>query len=73
MNNIQNTVTAARDLKRNGIDAVVIVEFDGVGDSYASGSKTSDSLYHWRDGSDESIQNKIDAGRTVTKCSIEII
>ena len=72
MNNIQNTVTAARDLKRNGIDVVVIVEFDGVGDSYGSEGH-SDNLYHWRDGSDESIQNKIDAGRTVTRCSIEII
>ena len=70
---IQNTVTAARNMKANGINVAVIVDFDGVGDSYCSGSDTSDSLHHWIDGSDESIQRKLDSGRIVTSCSIEII
>ena len=72
INHLNKVLKAASDLCLNNVDCVVIATFDGVGDSYKSASCTSNP-YHFVNGGDVSIQQRINAGDSLDHCEIEYI
>ena len=72
MNNLTQILKAASDLHKNDVDCVVIATFNDASDSYASDSDSADP-YHFVNGGDVSIQQRINAGDTLNHCEIEYI